>query len=47
LNEALPVVVGVPETTPADESVSPAGSAPDASVKWNGATPLETVSAWL
>ena len=43
----LPPVVGVPEITPEDESVSPVGSVPVVTAKLYGAVPLLAVIVWL
>ena len=40
VNELLPTVVGVPASTPAAESASPAGSVPALTENVNGPTPL-------
>ena len=43
----LPAVVGVPDSTPDDDSVIPPGSVPDDTAKLYGAVPPLAVSVWL
>ncbi len=43
----LPVAVGVPESKPADDKVSPAGKVPALKLKLTAPTPPVCVKVWL
>jgi len=47
VNDELPWVVGVPESTPESESDNPAGSVPDVTANVTGAVPPVAVTVWL
>lgn len=47
VNVEVPLVVGVPESTPADVSVRPAGSTPPVTPKLYGAVPPLPLIVWL
>ncbi len=47
VNGKVPAAVGVPDRTPAGDSVKPGGSVPDATVNVKGATPELVARAWL
>jgi uncharacterized protein with FMN-binding domain len=47
VKEKVPPAVGVPESTPTLESMSPGGGAPDVTEKLNGPSPPDAVMDWL
>ena len=47
VNEKLPPAVGVPESTPAVDSVSPAGKAPEVDPNERAPTPPDAAIDWL
>ena len=47
VKEDVPIVVGIPERAPEDESVNPVGKAPAVRAKEYGAVPPDAEIVWL